>query len=66
MTYNESGEILVLESGGGMPWKSHLYELEAQHGIITVDKLIKFFLYQDAAKMWRIQAVTVEGTLFEN
>jgi uncharacterized UPF0160 family protein len=54
-----------LESGG-MPWKSHLYELEAQHGIITIDKLIKFVLYQDTASMWRVQAVTVEGTLFEN
>lgn len=57
-----SGEILKFSSGG-MPWKSHLYDLEREH---KVSPLIKFVLYTDQAGMWRIQAVTVEGKQFEN
>lgn len=48
---------------GGMPWKGHLYELEREHG---VTELIKFVLYQDGSGMWRVQAVTAEGTAFTN
>ena len=58
----ESGEILCLKSGG-LPWKNHLYDLEKKH---SVDPLIKFVLYTDQGGMWRVQAVTVEGTLFQN
>ena len=57
-----SGEIICFPSGG-LPWKGHLYELEKQH---KLDKLVKFVLYTDQGGMWRVQAVTVEGTLFEN
>jgi len=57
-----SGEVLVLSSGG-CPWKTHLYELERKHELPT---LIKFVLYEDTAGMWRVQAVTVEGTSFTN
>lgn len=57
-----SGEIISFPSGG-LPWKGHLYELEKQH---KLDKLVKFVLYTDQGGMWRVQAVTVEGTLFEN
>lgn len=59
---DESGEIVKFESGG-LPWRSHLYELEKIH---DVDPLIKFVLYTDVAGMWRVQAVTVEGRGFEN
>jgi uncharacterized UPF0160 family protein len=59
---DSTGEIIVLESGG-LPWKNHLYELEREH---VVDPLVKFVLYQDQGGMWRVQAVTVEGTAFEN
>lgn len=59
---DSTGEILVLESGG-LPWKNHLYELEREHG---VDPLVKFVLYEDQGGMWRVQAVTKEGTAFEN
>ena len=59
---DSSGEIMVLESGG-LPWRNHLYDLEKEHNI---DNLIKFVLYTDQSGMWRVQAVTVEGTLFEN
>ncbi len=56
------GEIVKFESGG-MPWKSHLYELEELHGI---EGHVKFVLYTDTAGMWRVQAVTVKGTAFTN
>lgn len=59
---DESGEIICFPTGG-LPWKVHLYELEKLH---TVEKLIKYVLYEDQSKMWRVQAVTVEGTAFEN
>jgi uncharacterized UPF0160 family protein len=57
-----SGEILVFPSGG-LPWKSHLYDLEREHNI---DPLIKFVLYTDQSGMWRVQAVTVQGQNFTN
>ena len=57
-----SGEVLVLTSGG-CPWKTHLYDLERAHGAATP---IKFVLYEDSSGMWRVQAVTMEGTAFTN
>jgi uncharacterized UPF0160 family protein len=57
-----SGQTIALESGG-LPWKGHLYELEKIHG---VDPLIKFVLFQDVSGMWRVQAVTIEGSAFAN
>jgi len=60
--FDSSGEIIKFESGG-MPWKSHLYEIEKEQ---KIENLIKFVLYTDQAGMWRVQAVTVEGQAFEN
>ena len=57
-----SGEVVVFASGG-CPWKTHLYELERSMGVAP---LVKFVLYEDSAKMWRVQAVTEEGTAFTN
>ena len=57
-----SEQVLCFESGG-MPWKEHLYALEREHGVTT---LVKFVLYQDGSGMWRVQAVTAEGTAFTN
>ena len=56
-------QSLYMAYSGGVPWKTHLYELERQHG---VEPLIKFVLYQDSSGMWRVQAVTAEGTAFTN
>ena len=50
-------------SSGGCPWKTHLYELERTHG---ASPLVKFVLYEDNSGMWRVQAVTAEGTAFTN
>ena len=58
---DSSGEIITLPSGG-LPWKSHLYELEHVYKINP----IKFVLYTDQSGMWRVQAVPVEGKAFEN
>jgi len=58
------GKVLCFESGG-MPWKGHLYSLEKEHGI-EGDALVKFVLYEDTHGMWRVQAVTAEGTAFTN
>jgi len=57
-----TAQVVCFESGG-MPWKGHLYELERLHGVMP---LIKFVLYEDGSGMWRVQAVTVEGTAFTN
>ena len=38
-------------------------ELERKHGVTP---LLKFVLYTDQAAMWRVQAVTQEGTAFTN
>ena len=46
-----SGEIIKFPSGG-LPWKSYVYDLEKEH---SIDPLIKFVLYTDQAKMWRVQ-----------
>ena len=55
-------KIIALESGG-CPWRTHLYELEREKG---VGDRTKFVLYPDGRGLWRVQAVTVEGTLFQN
>ena len=57
-----SMKIISLESGG-CPWRTHLYELEKEAGI---GDRTKFVLYPDGKGLWRVQAVTVEGTLFQN
>merc|ERR1712194_29798 len=61
-TVHESGQVICFKSGG-CSWKTHLYELERVH---AVDPLVNFVLYQDGSGMWRVQAVTAEGTAFTN
>ena len=57
-----SGEIIKFESGG-IPWRSHIYDIERKHEVKT---LIKFVLYTDQAQMWRVQAVSEEDAGFTN
>lgn len=57
-----SGQVIRF-SNGGCPWKTHLYELERE---LAVSPLVKFVLYEDSRGMWRVQAVTAEGTAFTN
>lgn len=58
-----SGAVICF-TRGGMPWKEHLYDLERAHGCGA--NLVLFVLYEDQAGMWRVQAVTAEGTAFTN
>jgi uncharacterized UPF0160 family protein len=61
-TTDPSGRIITLESGG-LPWLNHLYELER---IYHIEGHILYVLYTDQQGMWRIQAVTKQGTKFTN
>lgn len=45
------------------PWKSHLHQLEVELGV-TVP--IKYMIYVDSAKRWRVQCVNVEPGSFES
>ena len=62
LTTHKSGQVITLPNSG-CPWKTHLYELERALGVAP---LIKFVLYMDTSGMWRVQAVTAEGTAFTN
>lgn len=57
-----SGAILLVQHSS-LPWREHIYSLEKE---IDAMDAVKFVLYRDQAGMWRVQAVTVEGTLFTN
>jgi len=56
-----SGEILRLPCY--CPWKEHLFELEAEKG---TDPLPKYALYEDDKGNWRIQAIPLTPSSFEN
>ncbi|PAA87143.1 hypothetical protein BOX15_Mlig029752g2, partial [Macrostomum lignano] len=65
-SYDPKGRILVLDSvpSGGLPWKSHLYELERQADCLGQ---VLFALYKDNNGNWRVQAVPPDETRgFEN
>lgn len=50
---DQSGEIICFEKGG-CPWKEHLFELEKEH---QVKPNIKYALYEDQSKKWRVQVI---------
>jgi len=56
-----SGEILKLPCY--CPWKEHLFELEAEKGVTD---LAKYCLYEDSNGSWRIQAIGLTPTSFDN
>lgn len=57
---DESGEVIVLDRF--CPWKEHLYAIEKDHG---EQGIIKFVLFSDSSKKWRISTVSVTSTSFE-
>lgn len=59
-----SGEIMVLPQF--CPWKSHLYELEAELSTAEAPIAIKYVLYEDSSGKWRIQCVSVTPDSFTN
>lgn len=62
--YDPSGKILVFD-GQSVPWKDHLYTLEAQGG----EEKVVYVLYPEKPSpdaKWRIQAVPVSSDSFES
>lgn len=55
-----SGEVLVLEKF--CPWKEHLYAIEKDN---NARGEIKFVLFLDSSKTWRISTVSVTSSSFE-
>ncbi len=73
--YDPQGRLLVLDRS--MPWKSHLYELEAQRQLEQQEEMkdeapeeVVYVLYPESAagenSPWRIQAVPVREDSFES
>ncbi|UJR31710.1 hypothetical protein I4U23_019190 [Adineta vaga] len=58
-----SGSILRLDRS--FPWRDHLYDIE-QEQKDTLGETIKYVLYPDSNKSWRIQAVPLNNKSFEN
>lgn len=57
-----TGEIMVLAQF--CPWKDHLYDLETE--LAPKEPLVKYTLFQDSSKQWRVQCVSVRPDSFEN
>ncbi|XP_014666897.1 PREDICTED: UPF0160 protein MYG1, mitochondrial-like [Priapulus caudatus] len=62
MEVDSSGEIVCF-ARGGVPWKEHLFALEAKLG---VDTGVKYVLYKDDSGRWRNQCVPLNNYTFEN
>ncbi len=59
---HESGSVMVLERYA--PWKDHLFTLEKD---MNLEKdAIKYVLFEDASKSWRIQCVPANQHSFNN
>lgn len=57
-----SGSILVIEPFA--PWKSHLFDLEKELNLNNQE--LKYVMYQDKDKSWRIQCIPLEENSFKN
>jgi len=64
--HDEKGRILVFSQS--VPWKDHLFTLEAEAGIEEEDKKPLYVLYGEGAgkTSWRIQCVPVSKDSFES
>lgn len=58
---HKSGEIIILPRF--CPWKNHLFDLEEES---EIKPAIKYVIYGDAAKNWRVQCVPNGRGTFEN
>lgn len=56
---HKSGEIVVFNER--FPWKYHLFDLEQELGI---EPQIKYVLFNDKPKSWRVQAVPIDPMSF--
>lgn len=60
-THRPEGDVLVLHQA--CPWTSHLFEIEEELGI---KGHVKYVLYTDQQKQWRIQSVPLDEGGFDN
>jgi len=65
LEYDPSGRLLVF-AGQSVPWKDHLYELEAQDPSTTPVVYVLYPEKQTPDAKWRIQAVPVNKDSFES
>ncbi|KAM9322426.1 MYG1 exonuclease-like [Pholidichthys leucotaenia] len=61
--HNDSSGEIIMFTEGGYPWKEHLLELEKKN---NVDPPIKFVIYPDQNRQWRVQCVPAGRNTFEN
>lgn len=59
-----SGRLIEF-TAGGVPWKEHLFELEAEEGLGESNSIL-YSIYTDQNGMWRIQCVPLRAKSFEN
>ncbi|KAF8642340.1 hypothetical protein AX16_009609 [Volvariella volvacea WC 439] len=59
-----SGKIVVLDQF--LPWKEHLFELEAEKGVLESEKAIYVVYPDELGGNWRVQAVPVTPESFES
>jgi len=60
---DSSGSILRLDCA--CPWREHLFDIEKEQQE-TLKDTIKYILYPDSSKTWRIQAVPLNDKSFDN
>jgi uncharacterized UPF0160 family protein len=67
--YDEQGRIMVLpHSKEGLPWSDHLYNLEREASTAKESQVLYVLFPEngEADSKWRIRAVSVEGSGFDN
>ena len=67
--YDTQGRIMVLpHRKEGLPWSDHLYHLEREAGTAKESQVLYVLFPEsgDADSKWRIRAVSVEGSGFDN
>lgn len=65
--HDPSGHIMVFDNGG-VPWKDHLYSLEASQPEAEKEKVL-YVLYPEGpneGSKWRVQCVSVSKDSFES
>ena len=59
--FHKSGELILIDRA--CPWKDHLFDLEEENN--QVGK-IKFAFFKDDRGLWRVQAIPLRNSPFEN
>lgn len=64
MQVDASGAIVRVDTS--CPWKSHLYQLEAEGKDGLAVGQVKYVLYEDSGGSWRVQCVPVDEASFQS